>query len=104
MLSTNKYLLEKSHSKEKFQISDSTLLIPPVFIGEDCEIQNSIIGPFTTVGNGVKIKDTILNNSIVGDNAVIENSILQDSIIGSESTVSGSYKRLYIGDSTDITF
>jgi len=104
MLSTNKYLLEKSHSNEKFKVSDSTLIIPPVFIGEDCEIQNSIIGPFTTVGNGVKIKDTILNNSIVGENAVIENSILQDSIIGSESTVSGSYKRLYIGDSTDITF
>ena len=104
LLSTNKYLLEKSHSNEEFKVSDSTLIIPPVFIGDGCEIRNSIIGPYTTVGNGVKIKDTILRNSIVGENSTIKNTILQDSIIGSEANVSGSFKRLFIGDSTDIVF
>lgn len=104
LLSTNKYLLEKNYCKNKFKVSDTALIIPPVFIGEDCEIQNSIIGPFTSVGDGVKIKDTILNNTIVGEKSTIENSILQDSIIGSESTVLGSFKRMYIGDSTDIVF
>lgn len=104
LLSTNKYLLQKTGGSKKFKVSDSTLIIPPVYIGENCEINNSIIGPFTTVGNGVKINDAILNNSIVGDNSEIGNSILQDSIIGSESNVTGSQKRLYIGDSTDIVF
>jgi glucose-1-phosphate thymidylyltransferase len=104
LLSANKYLLEKNHIQKKFKVSDSTLIIPPVFIGEGCEITNSIIGPHTTIGNGVNIKDTILKNSIVGDNSTIENSILQDSIIGSEANVTGNFKRLYIGDSTDITF
>lgn len=104
LLSTNKYLLKKSHGDEKFNVSDSTLIIPPVFIGVNCEIHNSIIGPFTTVGDGVKIKDTILKNSIVGDNSAIKNSILQDSIIGSEANVTGNLKRLFIGDSTDIVF
>ncbi len=104
LLSTNKYLLEKTGGRKKIKMPDSTLIIPPVFIGENCEIHNSVIGPFTTVGNGAVIKDTILKNSIVGDSSTIENSILQDSIIGSESNVTGSYKRLYIGDSTGIVF
>ena len=104
LLSTNKYLLDKNNTKKKFKVSDSTLIIPPVFIGDDCKISNSIIGPHTTVGNGVRIKDTILKNSIVGDNSTIENSILKDSIIGSEVNVTGNFKRLFIGDSTDITF
>jgi glucose-1-phosphate thymidylyltransferase len=104
MLSTNKYLLEKNKTQKKFKVSESALIIPPVFIGDNCKISNSIIGPYTTVGNGVHIKDTILKNSIIGDNSTIENSILQDSIIGSEVNVTGNFKRLFIGDSTDIEF
>ena len=41
---------------------------------------------------------------VVGENLVIENSILKDSIIGSEANVTGNFKRLFIGDSTDIVF
>lgn len=104
LLSTNKYLLDKNNIKKRFKVSDSTLIIPPVFIGDNCKITDSIIGPHTTIGDGVQVKDTILKNSIVGENSTIENSILQDSIIGSEVNVTGNFKRLYIGDSTDITF
>ena len=104
LLSTNKYLLDKNINKKKFKVPDSTLVLPPVFIGENCKITNSIIGPHTTVGDGAQIEDSILKNSIVGDNSTIENSILKDSIIGSEVNVTGNFKRLYIGDSTDITF
>ncbi len=104
LLSTNKYLLKKNNTQKEFKVSDSTLIIPPVFIGDNCDITGSIIGPYTTIGNGVHIKDTILRNSIVGENSTIKNSILQDSIIGSEANVTGNFKRLFIGDSTDIVF
>lgn len=104
LLSTNEYLLKKNNGQKKFKVSDSTLIIPPVFIGDNCDITGSIIGPNTTVGNGVHIKNSILKNSIVGENSTIKNSILQDSIIGSEANVTGDFKRLYIGDSTDIVF
>ncbi len=104
LLSTNKYLLKRNHTQQLSEVSGSTLIIPPVYIGEGCEIKNSIVGPYTTVGNSVKIKDSILKNSIVGEYSVIENSILKDSIIGSEANVTGNFKRLFIGDSTDIVF
>jgi glucose-1-phosphate thymidylyltransferase len=102
LLSTNKYLLKKNHSQQLSEVSDSTLIIPPVYIGEGCEIKFNSRSLYT-VGNGVK-KDSILKNSIVGENSTIENSILKDSIIGSEANVTGNFKRLFIGDSTDIVF
>jgi glucose-1-phosphate thymidylyltransferase len=104
LLSTNKYLLEKNSAKQEHANFKTALIIPPVFIGENCEIKDSVIGPFTTIGNNVHVKDSILRNSIVGDGSTIENSILQDSIIGSEVYVTANYRRLYIGDNTEISF
>jgi glucose-1-phosphate thymidylyltransferase len=104
LLSTNKYLLEKNFSNQDIQTFPGTLIIPPVSIGENCEIVNSIIGPDTTIGSGSQIKDSIIKNSTVGENTTIEASLLEDSIIGNEVNITGNYRRLYIGDSTDITF
>jgi len=104
LLSTNEYLLKKNYSKQKYPEYVTALIIPPVFIGEGCEIHNSIIGPYSTIGNNTFIKDSVLEHSIVGDNSHIENTILHQSLIGSEASVKGIYRRLYIGDSTEITF
>lgn len=104
LLSTNKYLLVKYYSTHKHRVYPSTLIIPPVYIGQNCHIVNSIVGPYTTIGNEVYIKESILNNSLVGDYTSIEKSILQDSIIGSEVVISGKYQRLYTGDNTEISF
>ena len=104
LLNANKYLLEKNFSNKNIPVFPGTLIIPPVAIGENCEIVNSIIGPDTTIGSGSQIKDSIIKNSTVGDNTTIEASLLEDSIIGNEVNITGNYRRLYIGDSTDITF
>ena len=104
LLSANKYLLEKNFANQKVPVFPGTLIIPPVAIGENCKIVNSIIGPDTTIGSGSQIKDSIIKNSTVGDNSTIEASLLEDSIIGNEVNITGNYRRLYIGDSTDITF
>ncbi|RPI18769.1 MAG: nucleotidyl transferase [Ignavibacteriae bacterium] len=104
LLSTNRYLLEKNFTVQNNTTFPGTLIIPPVSIGDDCEIVNSIIGPNATIGSGSQIKDSIIKNSTVGDNSTINSTLLEDSIIGSEVNITGDYRRLYIGDSTDITF
>jgi glucose-1-phosphate thymidylyltransferase len=102
LLSTNKYLLEKYFKNAKHNIFPNSLIIPPVFIGKDCKISNSIIGPDTTVGNGVTITESIISNTTIGDNSTILSSVLRDSIIGSDVNLTSYHIRLYLGDSTDI--
>lgn len=104
LLSTNKYLLEKKNGGLKYPSFPGTLIIPPVSIGYDCNIVNSIIGPYATIGEACEIKDSIIKNSTIGDNSTINSTLLEDSIIGSEVNIVGDYRRLYIGDTTDITF
>lgn len=102
LLSTNKYLLEKYFKNAKHNVFPHSLIIPPVYIGRNCKISNSIIGPYTTIGNNITINESIISNTTVGDNSNILSSVLRDSIIGSDVNLTSYHIRLYLGDSTDI--
>ncbi|CUT02519.1 hypothetical protein JGI24_01138, partial [Candidatus Kryptobacter tengchongensis] len=66
--------------------------------------ENSIIGPYTTVSDGVEISYSSIRNSIIGDDAKIQNALLESSIVGSGAVVKGDYKRVNIGDSSEVEF
>jgi len=101
LLSTNKYLLDQKSISKKF---DNVIINHPVFIPEDAQIKNSVIGPYTTVDSGCKIDDSIIRNTIIGSNVQISKALLKDSIIGSNAVIKGGFKRLNSGDSTEIDF
>lgn len=101
LLSTNQYLLKKNGNPPEIP---SVVFIPPVFIGKNCLIENSIIGPFATISDGAKISESVVRNSIIGTAAEVKRSLLENSIIGNNSSVKGSYKRINTGDSSEIDF
>lgn len=101
LLATNHYLLDQKSVHRKF---DDVVINEPVFIAEDAEISNSVIGPYATVDKGCKVEDSIVRNSIVGMHAQVSKSLLDNSIIGNNSVVKGSFKRLNSGDSSEIEF
>jgi glucose-1-phosphate thymidylyltransferase len=76
----------------------------PVFIADDAKIENSVIGPYTTIDKGCIIKESVIKNSIVGANSQVSKAMLNSSIVGNNTIVKGVFKRLNIGDSTEIDF
>ncbi len=101
LLSTNQYLLDVKSSSRKF---DNVVVNEPVFIADDADVSNSIVGPYATIDSGCKIEESIIKNSIVGSNAQVSKSLLENSIIGNNSIVRGIFKRLNSGDSSEIDF
>ena len=101
LLSTNKFLLEQKSSNRKFK---NVVINDPVFIADDAKIENSVIGPYTTIDKNCVVKDCIIKNSIVGSKAIVTKALLENSIIGNNSTIRGTYKRLNSGDSSEIDF
>jgi len=101
LLSTNKFLLDQKSFSGKYK---NAVINEPVFIAEDATIENSVIGPYTTIDKATTIKDSIIRNSIIGANALVSKSLLDNSIIGSNSIIKGSFKRLNSGDSSEIEF
>ncbi len=80
----------------------------PVVIGENVHIEGSFIGPFTSIGNGCRIRSAAVEHSVVLENAVIEHiDRLEDSLIGKGSSVvqgKGNHHayRLMIGDDSAV--
>src|SRR3972149_2197147 len=101
LLLTNQYLLNR---KSHFKPRENVVINQPVFIAEDADITNSIIGPYATISSGCKIKECIIKNSIIDSNSHVEKALLDNSIIGSNSFVRGAYKRLNSGDSSEVDF
>ncbi len=101
LLATNKYLLDLKSVSKKFE---NVVINRPVFIADNAEISNSVIGPYATIDSGCRIEDCIVKNSIIGANASVSKTLLDNSIIGNNSVIRGSFKRLNSGDSSEIDF
>ncbi|MCX6187298.1 MAG: sugar phosphate nucleotidyltransferase [Bacteroidetes bacterium] len=104
LLETNSILLKRlNYDTSKYHF-ENTIIIPPVYIGEGCEIKNSIIGPNVSIGENALLDYAILNESIIGPNAQIKHAILDHSLIGNDALFIGMKQSLNIGDSTEINF
>lgn len=73
---------------ENTKISANCLIRGPVIIGDNCDIIDSYIGPYTSIGNNVKIKNTEVEHSIVFDSARIDTTRrIVNSLIGLNATL-----------------
>lgn len=105
LLETNETLLKKYAVRNALPYNfPNTIIIPPVSIGENCVIKNSIIGPYVTIGNQAIIEKSIVSDSIIGDFSTIGSIILKRSIIGSDASIKGLNQSLNIGDNAEIDF
>lgn len=82
----------------------------PAIIGKNTVIENSYIGPFTSIGNGVYLNSVEIENSIVMDNSRIENleRRLDSSLIGSNTIIKKDNKirsvsTLVVGDNSVVS-
>ena len=79
-------------------------IIPPVFIGKNGKIINSVIGPNVSIGDDLILEKCILSESVIGDGVRLKKIISSNSIIGDFSTLEDLIKKnITIGDSSYIT-
>ncbi|MBA2610910.1 MAG: NTP transferase domain-containing protein [Bacteroidetes bacterium] len=103
---TNQRVLEfdkgKQHLKEKNIKNNNSLIIEPCYIGENVELTDSIIGPYASIGANSKIKNSILQNSIVQKDSKINNANISNSMLGIGAEVTGRALDLSISDYTQL--
>jgi glucose-1-phosphate thymidylyltransferase len=101
LLETNRHLLHETKTSGKYE---GVVVIPPVFISSKAEVKNSVIGPFATIADGASVTDSIVRNSIISEEAKVASALLEDSIIGTNALVRGGFKRINIGDSSELEY
>ncbi len=103
LLQSNAILLKKfGGSIAEANTFENTIFIPPVSIGEGCDIKNSIIGPNVAMDENTSVIFSIVTDSIVGSYSKLYDVVLDDSLIGSDTEIRGEKRSLNIGDNTEI--
>ena len=75
----------------------------PCFVGDGAIIENSIIGPYVSVGENTRISDSRIKNSIIQKEATLRNAMLENSMLGNFTIFEGSIQDLSLGDFNSIT-
>ncbi len=104
LLETNKHLLESLPDEKKHVTIEGCVVIPPVYVDPDARVEESIIGPNTSIAAGSSISNSIISNSIISAGARVENARLTSSLVGNHAVVRGSFKILNVGDSSEISY
>ena len=101
LLSTNQELLDLEHETRNIP---GSVVVAPVAIDPSAVVENSIVGPYVTIAAGAVVKNSIVRNSIVNENAHVENMLVEASLVGDSANVQGCFRRLNVGDSSEIEF
>jgi len=104
--------VQESKIEGRVTIQENSILVNscvrgPCFIGGCCVIENSFIGPYTSIGNGTKIIDSDIEYSIILDDAYITGvDRLEESLIGKNAKVTRNHRsgclKLHVGDYSEV--
>lgn len=98
LLQTNRYLLDTIADGDPR--IEGAGIVEPSFIHPTARIEESIVGPYASIGPNAVISRSVVRDSIVDQGARVENAILDYSIVGKDATVSGHALSVNVGDAS----
>lgn len=104
VIETNRYLLAHGHDNSGQWQNNRTVVVPPVFIHPSARIENSVIGPNTSIGENCQIVRSVIRESIVDTGASVSDHVLANSLIGRDAVLAGRPRRFNVGDSSVVGF
>lgn len=91
------HLSKENQTASTSQIRES-VIIPPCYIGENVQIEKSIIGPYVSVGNDSVVKNSVIKDSIVREAVTVEGAVLSDSMLGNNACFKKAFQEIDLGD------
>jgi len=100
---TNGRMLNFLHTDGEKLISDSVKIkdseiTEPCYIGENVELINAKIGPNVSIGDGTKVENSTIKNSLIQTFADVKNARLDNAMIGNYARFDGDFTQISIGD------
>jgi len=82
---------------------NNAVIIPPCFVGDEAVIENSVVGPYVSIGKNSYIKDSRVINSIIQANTRVSQAVLENSMLGNFVNFEAKPLDLSVGDFNTIT-
>lgn len=100
-IETNERILHWKYPKSEVSKSASlknSVIIDPCFIGDNVEINDSVVGPYVSIGANTSVNAIRIKRSIVQQNTKLSNAVLENSMIGNFAKIENKPQVLSVGD------
>lgn len=104
VLETNRHMLAHGRDNSASLSPKTYVIVPPVNIHPSAKIENSVIGPNTSIGANCEIMNSVIRESIIDQGAKVTEHVLANSLIGRDAVLIGRSRKLSIGDSSVVGF
>lgn len=102
-VNTNQRLLATyGNEVSKTATCKNATIIEPCCIADDVEIENSVVGPYVSVGAGTKISNSVVSNSIIQTNSTLQHVNITNSMVGNSVKMKKSADELSVGDYNEL--
>jgi glucose-1-phosphate thymidylyltransferase len=100
-LHAHRYLLERSggHCRPRPNLA----VIPPVYVADDAEVVESVIGPYVTVESGCRVERAIMSDCILDEGCVVRDGVLTRSLLGRRARFIGAPLATNVGDDSTVS-
>ncbi len=105
LLEGNTFLLNRINGKQPptEPTMQNSKLIPPVYVGSHTVINDSVIGPYASIGDDCLLEKCIIAASVVGDSSRLTKIITRNAIIGDGVSLEAIAKdHIVIGDKAQL--
>jgi glucose-1-phosphate thymidylyltransferase len=103
LLETNRQLLDRrGGTPDRADRWRRAAIVPPVYLDEDCVIENAVVGPHVSLARGATIRDSVVRDSIIAERASVEGLVMERSIIGPDVRVRRRPAILNLGELSEI--
>jgi glucose-1-phosphate thymidylyltransferase len=103
LFDTNRQILDETPPLvlDSFRLQHpGAMIIPPVFIGDSCDLEECVIGPYTVLGNECVVRRSVVSDSIVGARTKITDAVIKDGLVGSDCELAGKAASPNVGDTS----
>ncbi len=101
LLHTNQYLLDNGRA-DSGAVGQNVVVIPPVYVAPTARVEESVIGPYVSIGDGAVVRSAVVNDSIISDGATVSGTALTHSLIGSNAQIRSKLARINVGDDSEL--
>lgn len=102
---SNREVLKNQNEEHRIDTSavlTHSTIIAPCYIAEGVRIENSVIGPYVSIGKNTQISHAVISDSMIQENTKIANKVFANAMIGSQVILIGKMEDLSVGDYNQI--
>lgn len=98
--SNNRYLdfLRHDQLREQGVTIKNSVVIEPVYLREGAILENSVVGPYVSVGKNTVVSNSVISNSVIQNDTKIASANLKNSLIGNDAQFEGAIRDISLGD------